>query len=80
MFTVKFMKFGPHSTDRPTFTEGVMVREATAVHFEFKEGQRTIVQLGDAPGDTFEVEISPNGPYHKAYVMNEDGRTVETIP
>lgn len=79
MFTVKFMKFGPEGTDRPTHTENVMVRETNAVHVRLEHG-KSVVQLGDAPDQTYEVTVGADEcAYHKAYVMNEAGRTVETI-
>lgn len=80
MLTVKFMKYGPSGDGNPTYTEGVCVREAKAVHIRHEADLRTVVQLGDAPGETFEVTVGESEcMYSVAYVMNEAGRTIETI-
>jgi hypothetical protein len=79
MLTVKFMKYGPKHEEQPTFTEGVMVRECDSIHVKI-EARRSVVQLGDAPGDTFTTTVgAEDAVYSRAYVMNEAGRTVETI-
>lgn len=81
MLTVKFMKYGPSSTDQPTHTEGVCVREGASVHIRYEADGRAVLQIGDAPGDTFEATVGDRTDcqYHVAYVMNEAGRTVETL-
>lgn len=82
MLTVKFMKYGAHSTDRPMATEGICVRTGKSVHVRYEADFRAVVQVGDAPGETFEATVGENRTdclYSVAYVMNESGRTVETI-
>lgn len=81
MLTVKFMKYGPGIEEHPTYTEGVCVRECKAVHVRYEEGtMRAVVQCGDAPGDTTECTVGKTDSlYSVAYIMNEAGRTVETI-
>ena len=81
MLTVKFMKYGSCSDEQPSHTEGICVRECNAVHVRYEERRsRAVVQCGDAPGDTFEVTVGEDeAAYNVAYVMNEAGRTVETI-
>lgn len=80
MLTVKFMKYGPGIEEHPTYTEAVCVRECKAVHVTYGSELRATVQCGDAPGDTFEVTVgAKESAYNVAYIMNEAGRTVETI-
>lgn len=81
MLTVKFLKYNSiSSSDQPTHTDGIMVRECASVHVDLRN-TRTKVQLNDAPGETFETVVGPGAdcPYNKAYVMNREGQTVETI-
>jgi hypothetical protein len=80
MLTVKLMKYVP-SDGKPSFTEGVTVRECKAAHVRYEADLRCVLQLGDAPGETMEVTVGdrPDCAYSVAYIMNEAGRTVETI-
>lgn len=84
MFTVKFLRYDTIE-GRPTHTERACVRMAKAVHARFTSkidngSGHTIVQLGDAPDETMELTVGGrDGEYSVAYVMNEAGRTMETI-
>lgn len=82
MFTVKFLKYGPHSTDKPTPIERAVMREAGAVHVCKDEQGRRVLQLGDAPNETQEFTVGMDRTdcsYDIAYIMNSTGKTVETV-
>lgn len=80
MLTVKFMKYNRNETDVPNSVAAICVREAEAVHLIIGADGRQVVQCGDAPGMTFEATVGEGVcAYHVAYIMNEAGRTVETI-
>lgn len=81
MLTVKFMKYGSGESDKPSFTEGICIRQTPAVHIRYEADLRCVVQCGDAPGNTFEATVGdrPDCAYNVAYVMNDSGRTVDTI-
>ena len=81
MLTVKLMRYEPNDSSKPVSTKGITVRECKAAHVMYENDGRTVLQLGDAPGETMEVTIGdrPDCSYSVAYVMNEAGRTVETI-
>lgn len=81
MLIVKLVKFEPSSGYEPTVTSNVSIREANAVHVVRYEPDMRTIQLGDAPGETFEVTIGDrlDCGYSVAYVMNSNGKTVETI-
>jgi len=83
MLTIKLMKYGPTvDSDVPTYTDGITIKQAKSVHVRYEKDLRTVLQLGDAPGETEEISIGPlNSPvqYNCAYIMNDAGRTVETI-
>ena len=87
MLTVKFMKHAPEHEQQPTHTEAVCVRGAKSVHVRYEAYHdpsdtppRAVVQCGDAPGETYEATVGPkNCSFSVAYIMNEAGRTVETI-
>jgi hypothetical protein len=56
------------------------VREAKTVHIRHEADLRTVVQLGDAPGESFEATVGAEQcMYSVAYIMNEAGRTIETV-
>ena len=80
MLTVKLMKYGP-TNDKPSFTEGVSIRECKTAHVRYEADMRCVLQLGDAPGETMEVTIGERADcsYNVAYIMNDAGRTVETV-
>jgi len=81
MLTVKFYKYGPEAPAKPSYTEAISVREAKAVHVTYKENLCAVIQCGDAPGETTEVTVGMDQScsYNVAYIMNEDGKTIETI-
>lgn len=81
MLIVKLMKYEPTVDNVPTATAGISIREANAVHVRYVADLRTVLQLGDAPGDTTEVTIGNHADcaYNVAYIMNASGKTVETI-
>jgi hypothetical protein len=81
MFIVKLIKYESECQSHPVATIHENLRTATAVHVTPKEGFKAL-QLGDAPGETFETTIGndPECSYTVAFIMNgETGRTVETI-
>lgn len=82
MLIVKLMKYEATEPETaPSATAGISIREANAVHVRYEADLRTVLQLGDAPGETFEVTIGnrPDCAYSVAYIMNASGKTVETI-
>jgi len=80
MLTVKFMKYDRSHSDVPNPLEEILIREATAVHVRREKDGRKVVQCGDAPGETFDITVGEDMcAYNVAYVMNDLGRTVETI-
>jgi hypothetical protein len=80
MFIVKLVKFKGHSDNAPSEFETTSIREANAIHIKH-EDQHKILQLGDAPGETMEVTLGSlsDCSYEVAYVMNSQGKTIETI-
>jgi hypothetical protein len=81
MLTVKLIKYRSNGPSTPSSTEGVSIRECNATHVKYEEDLRCVLQLGDAPGETMEVTVGDRADcsYTVAYIMNEAGRTVETI-
>lgn len=80
MLTVKFFKYERSESNIPNSTSGICVREAEAIHVRYEAGGRAVVQCGDAPGSTFEATVGEvDSAYHVAYIMNEAGRTIETV-
>lgn len=80
MLTVKFMKYGPAFEQQPTHTEAICIREAAAVHVRYGADGRAVVQCNDAPGETYEVTVGDKeSSFNVAYIMNKEGRTVETV-
>jgi hypothetical protein len=80
MLTVKFMKYDENDGFQPTHTTGLCIRHATAVHVRYEANGRAVVQCGDAPGETFELTVGEKEcAYNVAYVMNDAGKTVDTI-
>jgi hypothetical protein len=83
MFIVKLMRYEPGA---PSQTDAISIREANAVHVRYENDLRTVVQLGDAPGapgtsEAMEVTIGDREDcsYNVAYIMNMQGKTIETI-
>lgn len=81
MLIVKLMKFDGSDPGVPTYTTGISLREAAAVHVRYEPGLRAVLQLGDAPGETMDITVGagPDCAYSVAYIMNASGKTVETI-
>jgi len=82
MFTVKLMKYGPHSTHAPTPIVGISLHEVDGIHVRLEEDGRQVLQLGNAPGPTMEVTVGldqSNCSYDVAYIMNSSGQTVDKI-
>jgi hypothetical protein len=81
MFTVRLVQYAENVAGQPTATAGYSIREAKTVHVRYEPDMRAVLQLGDAPGETDEFTIgsAPNCAYNVAYVMNERGKTVDTI-
>jgi hypothetical protein len=80
MLTVKFFKYERSEENVPNATAGICVREAEAIHVRYEADMRAVVQCGDAPGETFEATVGEvNCAYQVAYIMNEAGRTIETV-
>ncbi len=82
MFIVKLMKYlKDKDGNAPAEIAGISIREASAIHVRYEPDFRTVLQLGDAPGDTFEVTVGDRSDcsYNVAFVMNASGKTVETI-
>jgi hypothetical protein len=88
MFIVKLIKYAGHSSDAPSEVDTVSIREANAAHVRrtalldaLTDSPKLVLQLGDAPGETAEFSIGPTSDcsYEVAYVMNAQGKTVETI-
>lgn len=80
MLTVKFVKYLDQG-DGPVATEAICLRQASAVHVTVDKDGRQSVQCGEAPGETFEHTVGggEHCVYNVAYVMNDAGKTVETI-
>ncbi len=82
MFTVRLEKYAETKPGYPTATEVYSIREAKTVHVRY-ENNRAVLQLNDAPGeDTTEITVgslAADCSYNVAYIMNEQGKTVDTI-
>lgn len=87
MLTVKFMKYEKQYVVEkcafvPVLTEHVAIYSAPSVHLSFEKDGRQKVQLGDAPALTVEFTVGEqrkDTQYDVAYVMNENGKTIDTI-
>lgn len=87
MFIVKLMRYGrDQPANVPSPTDAISIREASAVHVRYEKDLRTVLQLGDAPGipgtnEAMEVTVGDREDcsYNVAYVMNMQGKTIETI-
>lgn len=84
MLTVKLVKYDetPPTIPVPTKTDAYSIREAASLHVRYEKDGRTVVQLGDAPGETQEFTIGSyraDTAYSVAYVMNHTGRTIDKI-
>lgn len=82
MLTVKFVKYGPGVADQaPAPLEAISIRQAASVHLRFEKDGRQVLQCGDAPGETWEATVGLRNDcrYTLAYIMNEAGKTVDTI-
>lgn len=82
MLTVKFVKYDRTAPQKgPASVQAINVRQAAAVHLVIEKDGRQAVQCGDAPGETYAATVGPGADcaYDVAYVMNDAGRTVETI-
>lgn len=77
MLTVKFMKY---TSPEKSAVEQILVVSAKSVAIEYERELRTIVKTEAPQGEWIEVSVGEDGcAWHRAYVMNELGRTVETI-
>lgn len=84
MLTVKFMKYGPQDpANAPTYTESEVIHSAKVVYIEFDKHQRTVLKLENPQGEQESFTVGETGRndvmFNTVYVMNEAGRTVETI-
>lgn len=82
MFMVKLIKYvADRHGNAPVEIADISLREAQAIHVRHEADLRKVVQLGDAPGETMEFTVGdrPDCSYNVAYVMNAQGKTVETI-
>ena len=83
MFTVKFLKYGPAGVDQPTYTEAVTLHQAKEVYVECSDKHgRQVVRLSNILGESEAFTIGSNRDdvmFNKANIMNEQGRTVETV-
>jgi hypothetical protein len=84
MLTVKFLKYGrdKNSLDKPSYTKSSMIRETKEVHIVL-EGffPCTSLTLINPAGEELAYLVGPGDDteWSVAYVMNESGKTVETI-
>ena len=80
MLTIKFVKWDARE-DRPAGAESISFRQAKSVHVRYEDDGRTVLQCDDAPDETFEATVGAWEvcSYSVAYVMNNAGRTVDTI-
>lgn len=81
MFTIRLVKYSGREPGRPSETAAYSIREAKSVHVRYEPSHRAVLQLGDAPGvtDEFTVGEGPDCAYNVAYIMNEYGKTVDTL-
>lgn len=82
MFIVKLIKYDiAQIVDAPSQTSCISIRECNAVHLRYEVDGRQVLQLGDAPGGTMEMTVGSQADcsYSVAFVMNAQGKTVETI-
>ena len=84
MLTVKFLKYGPADTDQPSYTESVVLRPADVVFVECSDvhGRQVVGVQHPKTGEIDRYTIGTNRSdvmFNVAYVMNDAGKTVETI-
>lgn len=84
MLTVKLMNYGPKEPGLPpTLTQGVVIRPAKVIYISFDKHMRTELKFETPEGDMETVTIGEQGRedvmFNTAYIMNDAGRTVETI-
>lgn len=82
MLTVKFMTYnGPRR--RPTSTSECVLKCADEVYISFDKHGRTVVRIHTPKGvmDDYTVGSPERNDvmFHACYVMNDAGKTVETI-
>lgn len=85
MLTVKFIKYAPVGTEGPAQIETIVVHPAKAVFVDCQDVHgRAVVGLEDPNGsgvERFTIGQADRSDvmFNVAYVMNDAGRTVETI-
>lgn len=83
MFTVKLMKYVTGEGQIPTCTELQVMRGAEVVYTEFDKHGRTVLRLHDSKGQEEAITIGAaerdDVMFNAAYVMNDAGKTVDTI-
>lgn len=85
MLTVKFMTYGGDGEfPDPTYTEHIAIRPASAVYIELTDIHgRTVVKIVTPEGEHESFTLGDHGRddvmHHCAYIMNAEGKTVETL-
>jgi hypothetical protein len=75
LLTVKFLKRAPRGNTATDVPANVVLYSAAAVHVDFEMDESAVVRFNDQA-----ITVGPNGDtYDECYVMNELGKTVESI-
>ena len=78
MLTIKLMKYGPEgrATTPASFVQAIAMHSAKDVYLDYEKDGRAVLRFNDMEvtvGDTGDVS------YDVAYILNEAGKTVDTI-
>jgi hypothetical protein len=82
MLTIKLMKYGPtgRTITPKTYLTAVAVHSAREVFLDYEQDGRAVLRW-DRAGESLAVTVGETGDtsYDVAYIMNEAGKTIETI-
>lgn len=84
MLTVKLMNYGGDGEGSPSYTEEIFITPAKTVHAELSDIHgRTVLRIITPEESTEAYTLGDEGRndvmYHCAYIMNSEGKTVETF-
>lgn len=85
MLTIKLMKYGPKGkAETPnTYTEAIAMHAAKDVYLQYEDGGRAVLYWVTTEGEerVGGVTVGQFGEtsYDAAYILNEHGRTIDTI-
>lgn len=76
MLTIKLMKYARNEDKSPASVAAIAMHTAQAVYLDYEKDGRAVLRFGELSITVGERE---NTEYDVAYVMNEAGKTVDTV-